>query len=63
MNGHGLLFEGAAHVVDETGRVVRVRWSGVGGYGRGVCRCGAMSDPLNSGNERKKWHREHKVTA
>lgn len=61
MIGHGLLFEGAAHLVNHRGELVRAERQGVGGYGRGVCRCGAFSDMLDSGNKRKAWHREHKA--
>lgn len=61
MSGHGLLCEGAAHLVNQRGQLVRVDPYGVGGYGRGVCRCGAMSDILDSGNQRKAWHRAHKA--
>ena len=61
MKGHGLLFEGAPHAVDRWGKVVRTNPFGVGGVGRGVCRCGAMSDMLDSANQRKAWHRAHKA--
>lgn len=60
-SGHGLLFEGAPHAQDHSGRVVRTNTWGVGGWGRGVCRCGAMSDMLDSANKRKAWHRAHKA--
>ena len=61
--GHTLVAEGAPHVVDETKRVVRAynSWGGIGGYGRGLCSCGAMSDLLDSAHQRKKWHRAHKA--
>lgn len=60
--GHTLAHEGAPHIVDETGRVVRVRapWGGVGGYGRALCSCGQMSPLFDSAHKRKKWHRDHK---
>lgn len=60
--GHTLRNEGAPFVVDETQRVVRVHnsWGGIGGFGRGLCSCGAMSDLLDSAHQRKKWHRAHK---
>lgn len=61
--GHTLRFEGAPHVVTETGQVERVwnSWGGIGGYGRGLCSCGEMSDLLDSAHQRKAWHRKHKA--
>ena len=61
--GHTLAFEGAPHLVTETGSVSRI-WKyhgGVSGTGRGLCSCGAMSDLLESAHQRKKWHRAHKA--
>lgn len=58
--GHSLVSEGAAYAVEESGRIARVRWNSVGGYGRGLCSCGEFSDLLTSAHQRKKWHREHK---
>lgn len=61
--GHTLRAEGAPHVVDETGEVVRVyrAWGSVGGFGRGLCSCGELSPLLDSAHKRKQWHREHKA--
>lgn len=56
--GHALRHEGAAHAVNEDGQVVRV-WEGR--YGRALCSCGALSDLLYSGGERKRWHAQHKA--
>lgn len=33
---------------------------GTSGDGHGKCSCGATSEHLLSGAERKQWHREHK---
>ena len=33
---------------------------GTGGPGHAKCSCGAVSEHLLSGAERKRWHREHK---
>lgn len=65
VTGHTLRNGGAPHVVSETGQTVRVwnGYGGVGGYGRGLCSCGALSDLLDSAHQRKKWHREHKAEA
>lgn len=61
--GHTLRHEGAPHLVSETGQTVRVQrgYGGVSGYGRALCSCGAMSDLLDSGGQRKAWHRQHKA--
>ena len=61
--GHALQCEGAPHVMSETGRVIRTynSWGGIGGHGRGLCECGAMSDLLDSAHQRKAWHRQHKA--
>jgi hypothetical protein len=61
--GHTLRAEGAPHVVTETGATARVwnGYGGIGGYGRGLCSCGAMSGLLDSAHQRKAWHRRHKA--
>lgn len=63
MADHGLLFEGAPH--DEKGhRIVYGRagsYQGVGGEGRGKCRCGKLSEVLPSAYKRKAWHKLHKA--
>lgn len=56
--GHALQHEGAAHVVNERQQVVRVRHR----YGRGLCECGELSGMLDSGRQRKQWHRDHKAS-
>lgn len=64
VKGHTLAFEGAPHAVNESGQVRRVwtHWTGgVGGFGRGYCSCGALSDLLDSAAKRRQWHREHKA--
>lgn len=57
VSGHALWYEGAPH--DDNGR--RIGWQGTHGEGRGVCTCGARSEVLPSGYQRKRWHREHKA--
>lgn len=63
VKGHALRNEGAPFVVSETGDVVRVHlgYGGVGGFGRGVCTCGEMSDLLDSAGQRRRWHKAHKM--
>lgn len=57
--GHSLVHEGAAH--DEEGQRIRQHWSvNAAGVGRGKCSCGALSDVLPSGGQRKAWHKAHK---
>ena len=54
LKGHTLLWEGAAH--DDRGlRVYRST------KGHGKCSCGDLSEPLDSTNQRKQWHRDHKA--
>ena len=31
------------------------------GRGHAVCRCGALSPHLDSGRQRRRWHRRHKA--
>lgn len=59
IKGHALQDEGAAYVVNERQQIVRARY---GSYGRGLCECGEMSDMLDSGRQRKQWHRDHKAS-
>lgn len=66
--GHGLLNEGAAYTSGDCtedrcypGSIPRRRWEGTSGRGHALCSCGAESPHLNSGNQRKRWHREHKM--
>lgn len=63
VKGHGLVREGAAHRQD--GCKVCMYWfrprSGSSGEGHGKCSCGALSDHLMSGNQRKAWHKDHKA--
>ena len=56
MTGHGLVGEGAAHNDDGTRR----KWNTTGGAGRAKCACGWLSEPAESGAERKRMHRSHK---
>ena len=68
MKGHGILNEGAAFIVPNCDHARcgvyrearRFAWQGVSGSGHGLCACGAISPHLESGNQRKAWHREHK---
>lgn len=64
--GHGLVGEGAGHAVNgcregdcAKGAAYR-NWGGIGGFGHGVCLCGAISPHLPSSTARKRWHAEHK---
>lgn len=57
ISGHGLQREGAPH--DARGHLISSR-GGVSGKGRAKCKCGELSEVLESGNERKHWHRVHK---
>lgn len=59
ITGHGLVGEGRAH--DENGRDLSGMWSSTSGTGRAKCRCGALSEVLDSSPKRKAWHREHKA--
>lgn len=60
--GHGLRGEGAAHVYNVRGEIVReYGFSGVGGLGRALCECGVTSPLLPSAGQRKSWHRDHKA--
>jgi len=58
MKGHSLKAEGGPH--DATGKPLPSYWGGTSGLGFGACSCGALSRLLDSGNLRKRWHREHK---
>lgn len=58
LSGHGLIREGAPFRDD--GSMMIARSHGTGGTGRGMCSCGALSEVLTSGNQRKAWHRKHK---
>ena len=57
--GHALVGEGRPH--DETGRDISGMWGSTSGTGRAKCRCGALSDVLDSSPKRRVWHREHKA--
>lgn len=63
VKGHALVAEGAAFDKegDSAKRAKRVRYGTVRGRGRALCECGSVSPPLDSANQRKKWHREHKA--
>lgn len=58
LSGHELVNEGAPH--DSKGRRFGIYGYSTAGEGRGKCSCGKLSPVLNSGNQRKAWHREHK---
>lgn len=60
--GHGLLNEGAPFMIAEDGQTIRRYPYGTSGYGRGVCRCGEMSDLLHSAGQRRRWHAAHKAS-
>ena len=55
--GHELFDEGSA--VDSKGR--RIYPGTIGGTGMARCSCGTKSEVLTSGNQRKAWHRAHKL--
>lgn len=57
VTGHALVSEGAPHDINGC----RLGWQGTFGRGRAKCSCGALSDVLPSGYQRKRWHREHKA--
>lgn len=56
VSGHTLRYEGAPF--DDEGR--RATAFSTGGRGRAKCSCGELSPVLDSGYQRKRWHREHK---
>lgn len=56
--GHELQSEGAPY--DSNGKLTNILYGGTSGVGRGKCSCGALSPDLDSGNQRKAWHRDHK---
>jgi hypothetical protein len=57
VTGHTLRFEGAAY--DDHGR--RITGGTTAGTGRGRCSCGTLSEVLDSANQRRAWHRQHKA--
>lgn len=60
VTGHTLRSEGAAY--DDHGRRINpATIDPYSGAGRGKCSCGALSDVLDSGAARKRWHRQHKA--
>lgn len=63
VKGHGLVQEGKA--LRKDGCKTCDYWYrarlGVGGEGHGKCSCGAVSDHLLSGADRKAWHKDHKA--
>ena len=65
VKGHGLVQEGKAH--RQEGCKVCDYWfrprMGSAGEGHGKCSCGVLSEHLMSGADRKRWHKEHKMTA
>lgn len=64
VGGHSLFNEGAAYMRPDYPGVgwERVIMNSVAGEGVGLCTCGAASEILESGNARKKWHRDHKAS-
>jgi hypothetical protein len=52
--GHTLAREGKPH--DVGGRPSESKWRG-----RALCSCRATSEVLDTDNQRKRWHREHKT--
>lgn len=61
--GHGLINEGDGYPPGYPSEVyLRRYWTMPHALsGVGVCRCGAISEPLPSNAARKRWHREHKA--
>ncbi|UFU14610.1 hypothetical protein LQK89_02610 [Curtobacterium sp. C1] len=63
---HELASEGAPYRPGtRRGQHTRARDLGtytVAGTGYALCSCGAHSDVLTSGRQRKAWHREHKAS-
>lgn len=52
--GHGLLREGWPYGDDGIEMFFK------DDTGRGKCKCGAMSEPVETIAARRRWHREHK---
>jgi DNA-binding CsgD family transcriptional regulator len=61
VTGHSLVGDGAAFRYYGN-RWERVKQSGIGGKGKGLCSCGEASPNLDSGGKRRLWHDEHKQT-
>lgn len=59
--GHSLIDEGSPHTADGR-RILRGNWTGTSGIGHAKCSCGALSDELDSGTKRRKWHQDHKAS-
>lgn len=62
--GHGLLHEGGPFLLPGCCASADVETPARNHYdriGHGVCRCGEQSPCLDSGAERKRWHREHRA--
>lgn len=58
--GHALIGEGMPHWIGADGEPYRLG-PGTGGKGRALCECGEVSPQMNSGGQRRRWHRdEHK---
>jgi hypothetical protein len=62
VRGHTLRGEGAAFARPREGWSSGDRrlYVGTGGPGVALCSCGASSDWLQSGAERRRWHAAHK---
>ncbi len=63
VRGHGLLNEGTGYKAGQPIDIYLTRlWLAAHDVaGVGICRCGAVSDPLPSDAARRRWHREHKL--
>lgn len=60
LSGHGLWSEGwPVEATPGHGQGWR-QMSRRSGPGRALCECGEMSPVLESANQRKRWHKEHK---
>lgn len=60
LSGHTLRYEGAPFHWQVPYGWRRLNERGTAGRGVGMCSCGAHSSTLDSGQQRKAWHRDHK---
>ena len=60
LTGHTLFEEGRAVVHPDCTVCRGLSWQARRRKGHAKCSCGALSEHLTSGYQRKRWHREHK---
>lgn len=61
VRGHALCREGGAFDENGTFLGARLFYTTIGGPGRAMCECGALSEVLSTTRQRQQWHREHKA--